>query len=393
MTDKSRFGQPIEADTVDPQPLAQGLRGRSQDFLRIALHPLSRELFKNEFPFLFRGAQLQFGFFQAGDVIADARHPHATAVRPRHALPLRRYPGHCAVAAQQPVFRRKLSHGRNGPGHLRLDPGAVFGMDALEELTDLGPCSSAVGLDAIKIREIAVGGKAVCDHIPVPDADAVAGGHRQFQPFGRLGAGTFGKDSVRGFAGDADQPDDVALGVDDGGIGKGPIAFLGEPVAAEIQPHVHHLLAFARQASVHQGRNIVPDAGPQIAEGFAKRVLGPISQNRLIGVVIERDQFRSPGQIHRRGAGQHRAQDGAQIRGPGLHRSHGRIRPVPPGDGAGHPAVAPCQPAAQGAFDIHLSFLIAHRRKVALALRGSCHCSAPIFASACRDRKALKAGR
>ena len=161
-----------------------------------------------------------------------------------------------------------------------------------------------------------IGGDAIRGHVPVPDAHAVARRHGKIQAVRRLGPCAFGQDPIRCLARDAQKPDDTPVGIKGRGIGKGPIAFLGQSGAAQIQPHIHDLLAFAAQASLDQGQDVVPDAFPDLAERPAKRVACPITQDRNISIVIERDEVRSPGQIHGRRASQHRGQDRAQVGGP-----------------------------------------------------------------------------
>jgi hypothetical protein len=320
--------QPIEAHAVDAQPLAERLRGQADDHLGIAGDTLLRRQIDHEVTLLLGRTQGEIGIHPVGDVVADTRQAHAPPLIVGNAAALRRNPADRAVLVEQAIFRHQRAATPERGLDFPLDTGEIVGVEAAEEVGDRRAFRRPLRIDAIQRREAGIGGDPIVDDVPIPHADAVAGGKRQLQPLVRRLALPFGHHPRRRLAGDAEQPRDRAIIVEHGRVGERPPALLRHARTAQIERHVRHRAAFAGKRRLHQRRDIAPDITPHIPERAAERGSDAVAEDRAIGIVVEAQQIRPPRQEHRTRAGEHQRQRRAQRRRPALGRAEGRAGPV-----------------------------------------------------------------
>ena len=177
--------------------------------------------------------------------------------------------------------------------------------------------AQALGVDAAD-TEIAVEQEETLAH-PVEDAPhlglALAQPGLGADPAGRLGAG-------------AEETRDGAVLFPHRRVGEGEMRLLRKAVAFHDEGDIVHLDRESRIGIGDDGREVAPDLRPDLRDGTPHRVRVLVAEQQRIGVVVEDDPRRPPGDEHGLARGDHHRRQRAEGNRPGLEGSEGRRRPI-----------------------------------------------------------------
>ena len=112
-------------------------------------------------------------------------------------------------------------------------------------------------------------------------------------------------------------------------VGEGEMRFFEKPVSVDLQRQVIHPgRGTAAERAIDQRADDMPDLRPAFARRLRQRSGMLLSQDRAIGVVIDRDVMGSPPQQQRKPIGEQQIGHHPKARRPILDRSDRRTRPI-----------------------------------------------------------------